>query len=206
MQMTLNHFPISLTILSSNGANHLPILHTHPMNQLVFPCPFLLKNPIYPLRRCLRFTADRALADTMSAGGFDDLKATFTVDVSRAEGRPLNVPLIAPFTIASSNLDTVGNVAVRVELRGGGTGWGEAPVLPSVTSEDQPFALEAVAAASGFLVSKPPMALGSLLTEINGVLPGHGFASVSRSLGFSVCFAFTLALLVDFFFHGNATF
>ncbi|KAH0453051.1 hypothetical protein IEQ34_017375 [Dendrobium chrysotoxum] len=158
------------------------------MNNLASPAhssslfPFALKTLIFPLRRRLRFTAGRALDNTMMDGGFEALKATFSVDVSRAEGRPLNVPLIAPFTIASSRLDAVGNVAVRVELRCGGTGWGEAPVLPSVTAEDQPSALEAVAKACEFLVKKPPMALGSLFTEINGLLPGHDFASVRAGI------------------------
>ena len=53
--------------------------------------------------------------------GFDALKETFA----------------APFTIASSRLVAVNNVVVRVELRSGAVGWGEAPVLPSVTAEDQ---------------------------------------------------------------------
>jgi hypothetical protein len=72
------------------------------------------------------------------AFGSDALKETFSVDVVAAEARPLNVPLAAPFTIASSRLETVSNVAVRVELRSGAVEWGEAPVLPSVTAEDQP--------------------------------------------------------------------
>ncbi|KAK8965531.1 hypothetical protein KSP40_PGU003387 [Platanthera guangdongensis] len=126
-----------------------------------------------------RASAGAASSAKMSAGGFDALKATFSVEVIRAEGRPLNVPLIAPFTIASSHLDEVGNVAVRLELRDGCVGWGEAPVLPSVTAEDQPAALEAAALACRFLLDSPPMALGSLLAEIAGFLPGHDFASVS---------------------------
>ena len=66
--------------------------------------------------------------------GFDALKETFSVDVAAADARPLDVPLAAPFTIASSRLVAVNNVAVRVELRSGAVGWGEAPVLPSVTA------------------------------------------------------------------------
>ncbi|XP_020594092.1 L-Ala-D/L-amino acid epimerase isoform X2 [Phalaenopsis equestris] len=181
-------FPAAFTLPSSDGANELPILVVPSMNRLVSPShrsflsPSLLKNPILSRRCSLRFNAGSTLADTMSAGGFDDLKATFSVDVCRADGRPLNVPLIAPFTIASSSLDTVGNVAVRVELRGGGNGWGEAPVLPSVTVEDQHSALETVADICGFLVNRQPIVLGSLLTEINGLLPGHSFASVRAGI------------------------
>lgn len=101
------------------------------------------------------------------------------MDVQRAEGRPLNVPLIAPFTIASSRLDKVENVAIRIELSNGCAGWGEAPILPSVTAEDQATALAKVAEACGYLKTTPPMTLGSVLREVGGILPGHQFASVS---------------------------
>ncbi|KAJ6792014.1 putative L-Ala-D/L-amino acid epimerase [Iris pallida] len=109
---------------------------------------------------------------------FDCLKETFSVDVGHAEGRPLDVPLIAPFTIASSKLNSVSNVAVRIELRNGSVGWGETPVLPSVTAEDQPTALAAAGEACGMLVGGVPMTLGVALEEIGRVLPGHDFASV----------------------------
>lgn len=100
------------------------------------------------------------------------------MDVRRAEGRPLNVPLIAPFTIASSRLNKVENVAIRIELSNGCAGWGEAPILPSVTAEDQATALAKVAEACGYLKNTPPMTLGSVLREVGGILPGHQFASV----------------------------
>ncbi|KAG0484784.1 hypothetical protein HPP92_008863 [Vanilla planifolia] len=117
----------------------------------------------------------------MAIGGFDELRDTFSVNVARAEGRPLNVPLVAPFTIASSRLDTVGNVALRVELRCGSVGWG-GPVLPSVTAEDQPTALAAASAVCDFLTHSPPMALGPLLEEIASHLPGHDFASIRAGI------------------------
>ncbi|XP_050141113.1 uncharacterized protein LOC126617097 [Malus sylvestris] len=55
----------------------------------------------------------------------------------RAENRPLNVHLTAPFTIATSRLEMVENVAVRVELSNGCMGWGETLILPFMTAEDQ---------------------------------------------------------------------
>jgi hypothetical protein len=110
--------------------------------------------------------------------GFDALKEAFSVDVVAAEARPLNVPLAAPFTIASSRLDAVSNVAVRVELRSGAVGWGEAPVLPSVTAEDQPGALAAATRACGALAGAPAAPLGAVLQDVASALPGHDFASV----------------------------
>uniref|UniRef100_A0A7C9EGV8 Dipeptide epimerase n=1 Tax=Opuntia streptacantha TaxID=393608 RepID=A0A7C9EGV8_OPUST len=110
--------------------------------------------------------------------GLGNLMNIVTFDVLRAEGRPLNVPLIAPFTIASSRLDKVENVGIRVELSNGSVGWGEAPILPSVTAEDQPTAVAKAAEACSFLKRSPPMNLASALGEIGRILPGHEFASV----------------------------
>lgn len=110
---------------------------------------------------------------------FKNLMETFTVDVQRAESRPLNVPLIAPFTIATSRLERVENVAVRVELGNGCVGWGEAPILPFVTAEDQLTAMAKAKEACEVLVRRPAVALEVVLREIAGVLPGHEFASVS---------------------------
>ncbi|CAN6445946.1 unnamed protein product [Victoria cruziana] len=110
--------------------------------------------------------------------GFQSLRETFTVDVKQAEGRALDVPLISPFTIASSNLVKAENVAIRVELSNGSVGWGEAPILPSVTAEDQTLALEKAKGACDFLKNAHPKTLDYLLSEINQLLPGHAFASV----------------------------
>jgi L-alanine-DL-glutamate epimerase-like enolase superfamily enzyme len=57
------------------------------------------------------------------------------VDVSAA-GTPAPCPARRAFTIASSCLAALSNVTVRVELCSGAVGWGEAPVLPSVTAGD----------------------------------------------------------------------
>ncbi|XP_014660513.1 CASP-like protein 4A1 [Setaria italica] len=87
---------------------------------------------------------------------------TFSVDVAATEG----APLAAPFTIVSSRLDAVSNVAVRVELRSGAVGCGRRPCChPSSTRTSRPR-------------SRPAASLGALLDEVTGVLHGHAFASV----------------------------
>lgn len=43
--------------------------------------------------------------------------------------------------IASTRLDRVRNVAIRIDLADGSRGWGEVPILHPVTPEDQPTAL-----------------------------------------------------------------
>ena len=62
--------------------------------------------------------------------------------IARVEIRLLNVPLLAPFTIAVSRLDHIANVAIRLELHEGCVGWGETPTLPQVTTEDQATAFQ----------------------------------------------------------------
>lgn len=99
--------------------------------------------------------------------------------VLKAENRELNVPLLSPFTIASSRLDSVNNVAIRIELSDGCVGWGEAPILPSVTAEDQITAMVKARETGEFLRELPDMKLGNALKEIGRFLPGHQFASVS---------------------------
>ncbi|KAF4396279.1 hypothetical protein F8388_019825 [Cannabis sativa] len=125
----------------------------------------------------LRFGPRMAVAAPTNFG-FKDLMETIMVDVHRAENRPLNVPLIAPFTIATCRLEKVENVAIRIELKNGCVGWGEAPILPFVTAEDQPIAIAKATEACEFLRRCPEMTLSSALGEISGILPGHEFASV----------------------------
>lgn len=120
-----------------------------------------------------------AAAPPAACLGFTNLMETFTVNVHRAEGRPLNVPLIAPFTIATSRVERVENVAIRIELSNGCVGWGESPVLPHVTAEDQPTALAKAAEACLFLKQIHGKTLGVVLNEINSMLHGHSSASVS---------------------------
>ncbi|KAK8972262.1 hypothetical protein V6N11_058070 [Hibiscus sabdariffa] len=110
--------------------------------------------------------------------GFKNLLKTFMVEVYKAENRPLNVPLIAPFTIASSRLEKVENVAIRIELKNGCVGWGEAPILPFVTAEDQPTAMAKAKEACEMLKGCSFITLGAVLGEICHLLPGHQFASV----------------------------
>ena len=63
------------------------------------------------------------------------------VNVHRAEIRPINVPLLAYFSIATSLVEKVEDVAIRIELRNGCVGWAKAPILLFVTAEDQPTAI-----------------------------------------------------------------
>ncbi|KAL1221629.1 L-Ala-D/L-amino acid epimerase [Cardamine amara subsp. amara] len=117
-----------------------------------------------------------------TASGFKTFTEDFTVRIQRAENRELNVPLLSPFTIASSRLDSVSNVAIRIELSDGCVGWGEAPILPSVTAENQLTAMVKAREACEFLRELPEMKLSDVLHEIGRFLPGHEFASVRAGM------------------------
>ncbi|XP_057993499.1 L-Ala-D/L-amino acid epimerase-like isoform X2 [Hevea brasiliensis] len=110
--------------------------------------------------------------------GFKNLTETFWVNVQRAEGRPLNVQLNSPLSTVSPSLEKVENVAIRIELSNGCVGWGEVPVLPSITAANQTVAVTKAREAWQFLRSSSPMVLNLMLNEIGGILPGTGFASV----------------------------
>lgn len=125
-------------------------------------------------------------ATTKSNMGFKTLMESFSVDIHKAEGRPLNVPLLAPFTIATSRIDKVENVAIRVELSNGCCGWGESPVLPFVTAEDQEMVLVKSGEVCEALKKCGGMSLGDVLRHVGQLLPGHDLASVRAGIEMAV--------------------
>lgn len=93
------------------------------------------------------------------------------LEIVRLEVHPLDVPLLAPFTIASSRVDSVRNVAIAVYLAGGAVGWGEAPTLPPVTTEDQQMALAAALSTIDWLPGRDAGAWRSIAAELCERLP-----------------------------------
>ena len=87
------------------------------------------------------------------------------------EARPLDVPLLAPFMIATSRLERVENVGIRVELASGVAGWGETPTLPPVTIEDQPTALAALETLGPRLLGRDARDWHGLAAELATELP-----------------------------------
>lgn len=86
--------------------------------------------------------------------------------IAALDVRPLDVPLRAPFTIATSRLDAVRNVALRLQLHGGAVGWGEIATLPPVTHEDQPAALAAARDAAAWLPGRDAAAWRDIAAEL----------------------------------------
>ena len=92
-------------------------------------------------------------------------------NIESIEAFPLNVPLLAPFTIATARLDHVNNVAVRVRLQSGAEGWGEIPSLHPVTTEDQPTAIAAVRQIAPQLTGHDATAWRPLAANLATALP-----------------------------------
>lgn len=116
------------------------------------------------------------------------------INVKRADCRELNVHLTSPFTCTTLWVQRVGNVGIRIELTDGSVGWGETPTLPPMTAENQPLATAKIKQTCDFLKNSPAMTLGSMLSEIGWILPGHPYASVSCKSLFFYCHSFSHGL------------
>lgn len=91
--------------------------------------------------------------------------------IASVEARPLDVPLLAPFAIATGRVDHVHNVAVRVTLAGGAEGWGEVPWLPPVTAHDPPAILAAIADIAPRLAGRDAAGWRARSAELAAWLP-----------------------------------
>lgn len=108
--------------------------------------------------------------------------------IERIDIFPLDVALKAPFTIATSRLDRVNNVAVKVTLADGSEGWGETPTLPPVTAEDQATALAALKAEAAALIGRDAGEWRRIAAELFERLPRQ--AAVRAGLEMAVLDAF----------------
>jgi L-alanine-DL-glutamate epimerase-like enolase superfamily enzyme len=123
--------------------------------------------------------------------------------IERIDIFPLDVPLKAPFTIATSRLDHVHNTAVRVTLADGSTGWGETPTLPPVTAEDQPTALAELRREAGVLAGRDAGEWRRIAAELHERIPD--FPSVRAGLEMAVIDAFARHAQVPLFhFFGGS--
>ena len=97
--------------------------------------------------------------------------------VARIAWAPLRAPLLAPFSIASTTLCNLDNVAVRVELSDGSVGHGECACLPPVTTEDAARAASGAEAAAAALAGCSVANWQELSRRLATVLSSHNFAS-----------------------------
>ena len=122
--------------------------------------------------------------------------------ITRIEARVLNAPLKAPFTIAGTRLDTVGNVAVRLDLARGASGWGEIPILPTVTPEDQTTALQAAREAAREWTGRDAVRWRPLVDDLAGALPGTPTVRAGLEMALFDALARTWGIPLFVFFGG----
>lgn len=103
------------------------------------------------------------------------------MNVQRAEGRPLSIRLNSPLHFRNWKLESLENVAIRVELSNGCVGWGEVQVLPLVSDVNLEMALAKTEEVCNYLRRIPPGTLNSVFDDITGVLSPREFAPVSES-------------------------
>jgi L-alanine-DL-glutamate epimerase-like enolase superfamily enzyme len=106
----------------------------------------------------------------------------FRIEALRA--RPLDVPLIDPFVIATGRVDATRGVLIEAELRDPSSGrWarglGESAPLPPITHEDQPDVLLALSEATRALVGKE-LAAGGPVEAIRRLLDDPPLAFGAR--------------------------
>ena len=151
--------------------------HRYPIYRVTFPFRQLYRRASLTISK-----STSAKPNTFSAAPIPNP----SIKIVRLESRPLNVPLLAPFKIASTTQYSVQNVAIRVQLADGSVGWGESPTLPPVTAEDQPGALAGMALAATWLMRQAPASWQDLVRGLAKELPGHTYASVSDTISVPV--------------------
>lgn len=57
---------------------------------------------------------------------------------------PIDIPMTDPFVVATGARETAENVFIRITLRNGMCGYGEAAPFPEVGAEDHPSSLDAI--------------------------------------------------------------
>ncbi len=114
------------------------------------------------------------------------------LDIRNVEVFSLRAPLAAPFTCSSSDLESVRNLAVRVTLRGGASGWGEIAILPPITAEDEASARLALSEEADWLLGRNAGRWRGIAADLSERRPAFG--SVRAGIEMAVLDALTRTL------------
>jgi L-alanine-DL-glutamate epimerase-like enolase superfamily enzyme len=93
------------------------------------------------------------------------------LDIKRLDIHTLDVPLKAPFTTSSTKLEVIHNLAIQITLADGSIGWGEIPILPPITLEDQSTALVALQSEAGLLTGRNAGEWRRIAAELSERIP-----------------------------------
>lgn len=95
----------------------------------------------------------------------------YATTISDLQFRPLDVPLIEPFAIATGAQPIANNVLVEIHLADGTRGYGEAAPFPAVTGESQSSTLEALDALRPALLGRDARQWRLIAAELKATDP-----------------------------------
>jgi len=117
---------------------------------------------------------------------------------------PLDVPLTAPFNTAVSNQSFINNVAIQIKLADGAIGWGETPILPPLTVEDQAIAMSVLDRETNSLLGRNASDWRRLAVELSERLPEYPAIRCGLEMALIDAFAHSKQLPLFQFFGGYA--
>jgi len=115
---------------------------------------------------------------------------------------PLDVPLLAPFTIASAQLTHVNNIVIEIRLGNGIRGFGEGAVLPPVTLETQETALAVAKQQIEYLVGMEPGSWRRVGLELAERIPDYASVRAAIEIAFLDALTQSWGIPLAHFFGG----
>lgn len=91
--------------------------------------------------------------------------------ITKIEAWPVAFPLLAPFVVATGEMDVARNVFVRVTLRNGSHGYGEMAPFPDISGEDQDGSLTVFPLAAKECLGQSVTRFRELSQRLREVLP-----------------------------------
>ena len=112
-----------------------------------------------------------------SQRGMDFLAQMSPTSICALEIVPLNIPLLEPFGISGGSQVVASNVLLRIQLKAGAVGLGEAAPLPPYNGETQADAIHALQSARDWLLGRDASDWKQLGAEFRQrAVPGSGSA------------------------------
>lgn len=96
---------------------------------------------------------------------------------------PFEVPLVAPFRIATMECAVAYGVFVRLRTDVGLVGWGEATPLQAINGETQSTCMAALPLLIPVVLGEDPLSVAALVERMEHILPGHGAAASAIEMG-----------------------
>ena len=122
--------------------------------------------------------------------------------IVRVSCRPLNIPLLEPFAIATGTVHAASNVLVEVELDSGIVGLGECAPFPPSGGETQETAIAAITGMESLLVGRTVQEWRSLASLLLANFEHQEVARAGVEIALFDAFARTLRVPMHYLFGG----